>query len=252
MGQIGHEWIAVAHGWRSVFIVASGYCFMAALAVVGLYRAPQAAAGGASIVGTGLGWRELGLTVTAAIAWGVFNAGYVIYLTFAPLMAEHHGYGDVAAAAIISIGSWIMIFSGAACGQVADRTGRPDMVLYICMAGAVISLAALTVPGAEVSVSVAFGLIGMAPAGVIMALTSQALPPERRAFGMGVFFTVYYLIMTVTAPVAGWLYDRSSDAYDPILLGMALFAAVVIANLGFRAIQRMPSIASGEARSETS
>jgi hypothetical protein len=32
-----------------------------------------------------------------------------------------------------------------------------------------------------------FGLLGMAPAGVIMALTTQAMKPENRAVGMGLF-----------------------------------------------------------------
>jgi hypothetical protein len=50
-----------------------------------------------------------------------------------------------------------------------------------------------------VVLSLAFGLLGMASAGVIMALTSEAMSPQRRAFGMGVFFSFYFVLMTAAA-----------------------------------------------------
>ena len=52
-------------------------------------------------------------------------------------------------------------------------------------------------------------------------------PPERLAFGMGVFFTVCYAIMTASPPVAGWLLDRTGAPDSTILFGAALFALVV-------------------------
>ena len=72
-----------------------------------------------------------------------------------------------------------------------------------------------------------FGLVGMAPAGVIMALAGEAMRPERRAIGMGVFFTVYYAVMTLVPPVAGSIFDHAGTARAPLLLGVCLFAAVV-------------------------
>ncbi len=50
----------------------------------------------------------------------------------------------------------------------------------------------IEVLGAGLGASLLFGLIGMAPAGVIIAMSEQALRPQVRAFGMGIFFTVYY------------------------------------------------------------
>jgi MFS family permease len=77
-----------------------------------------------------------------------------------------------------------------ACGQIVDRFGRREIILAVCMASAVLALMPLSVPGAGLAASLIFGLIGMAPAGVIMALAGQAVAPERRAFGMGIFLTV--------------------------------------------------------------
>jgi MFS family permease len=153
-------------------------------------------------------------------------------------MLVRGGYTQLAAAAVISLASWVMIFSGAACGQVADRTRRPDMVLYVCMAAAMASLALLGEPKLAIPLSLAFGLLGMAPAGVIMALTGEAMAPERRAFGMGLFFSVYFLVMAPAPAIAGWLYDRSDDPYDAILFAIALFALTAAANASFRLLQR--------------
>ena len=60
-----------------------------------------------------------------------------------------------------------------------------------------------------VALSLAFGLIGAAPAGIIMSLTAQSMAPQRRAFGMGVFFSFYFVLMTTGPPIAGWLFDRT-------------------------------------------
>jgi hypothetical protein len=76
----------------------------------------------------------------------------------------------------------------------------------------------------------------MAPAGVIMSLPGAALRPENRAFGMGIFFSLYFVILAPAPMLAGWLYDASGNASWPIYLAAALIAATAIANLAFRLI----------------
>jgi predicted MFS family arabinose efflux permease len=233
IGQIGHEWLATGFGWRAPFFAASAYCAIAALGVLALYRPATANAGPSGPVGFGLSGLEWRLILTAGFAWGVFNAGYVIYLTYGPLLLENHGRTALQAATIISVGSWLMIFSGAACGLITDRTGRLNLVLTICMSAAVLALLLLRVEGGGLAASLVFGLIGMAPAGVIMALAGDAMRPERRAIGMGVFFTVYYAVMTLAPPVAGRIFDQTGSAGAPILFAVLLFVTVVPAALLF-------------------
>ncbi len=146
------------------------------------------------------------------------------------------------AGSVISVGSWLMILSGAACGQIADRLGRRETMLAICMAGAVLALILLCLPGAGLAASLIFGLVGMAPAGVIMALAGQAVAPERRAFGMGVFFTVSCAIMTACPPVAGWIHDQSGAPVGGILFGAALFVLVSPAAIMFRVLKTRTTI----------
>ncbi|SHJ17769.1 Predicted arabinose efflux permease, MFS family [Palleronia salina] len=234
MGQVGHTWLADLHGWRAPFMVAAAWCAAAALAVIAFYRTPRDLSAGRAVRMTGLLRREWGLIVAAGTAWGVFNAGYVVYLSFGPTLLEAQGMGTLAAASVISVGSWVMIVSGALCGQFVDRLGRRDIVIAVCMAGAIVAMMLLSVPGAGLTASLLFGLIGMAPAGVIMALAGQAVAPERRAFGMGIFFTIYYAIMSASPPVAGWLLDRTGAAETAMAFGAALFAAVIPATIAFR------------------
>ena len=70
-----------------------------------------------------------------------------------------------------------------------------------------------------------------------MALTGEAMAPQRRAFGMGVFFSFYFVLVALAPPIAGWLYDRGGDPYWPILFAAFLFACTALSNLAFRIAQ---------------
>ena len=237
IGQIGHVWLAEAHDWRMPFLFASTYCLLSAGGVLFFYRAPGSAAPPQRTVFRGLTRHKWYLILCAGTAWGVFNAGYVTYLSFGPAVLEAQGYSALKAAGVISIASWLMIFSGVLCGRIADRTGRRDVILLVCMTGAVCSLALLSVPGTGFWASLAFGLLGMAPAGVIMALAGAAVRPENRAFGMGIFFSLYHGIMMATPPLAGAILDATDSVMRPIGLAMVLFAAVVPIAFVFRRVK---------------
>lgn len=234
MGQVGHAWLAEAYGWRVPFQVASAYCVLAALAMFAFYRPPpdlpKMKAGAAAQL-TAHEWR---LVILAAIAWAAFNAGYVVYLAFGPKVLEAMGQSAIGAAGIVSVGSWVMILSGALCGQIADRFGRRDLIVVVSMGCAVVAMLALDIPQAGLAASLLFGLVGMAPAGIIMAMTGEAMRPEQRAFGMGIFFTVYYALMLAAPPIAGAIFDATGRAGGAIFFGAAMFVAVLPATLAFR------------------
>jgi len=248
IGQVGHSWLAAAHGWRAPFAVASLYCLAAALAILVVYRSPPRGGTARLAPSSDLTRREWTLTLTAAVVWAAFNAAYVVYLSFAPRVLVTGGLGDFQAASTVSVASWVMIVSGAICGQIADRTGRSDLILYLCLAIAMASLALLPHVAWALPLSLAFGLVGMAPAGLIMALTGTAMAPQKRAFGMGLFFSIYFLLVAPAPAIAGWLYDRSGDAFAPILFAIGLFVLTIAGNVAFRvaerggpSVQQMPS-----------
>ncbi len=238
IGQVGHSWLAATYGWRMPFIAASLYCLAGAALLAVAYRPPPATTAATSVASVGLTAREWTLTLTAALVWAAFNAAYIVYLSFAPRVLVAGGLGVLEAASIISLASWVMIFSGAACGQLADRTGRYDLILSVCLGCAMISLALLSHVGWAVPLSLLFGLVGMAPAGLIMALTGAAMAPQKRAFGMGIFFSAYFVVTAPAPAIAGWFFDRSHDPFLPILFAIALFALTLAANFAFRIAQR--------------
>ncbi|WP_223427125.1 MFS transporter [Tateyamaria pelophila] len=228
MGQLGYAWISDAFGWHIPFQIASIYCALAAVGVLIFYKDPDDLApvkhDGASARLTGQEWR---LILIAGSAWGAINAGYIIYLSFGPKVLEALGHSALAAAGTISVGSWVMIASGALCGQIADRSGQRMTILFICMTTASAALLLLSLPGAGLGASLLFGLIGMAPAGIIMALAGEAVRPQARAFGTGVFLTVYYAFTWVAPPAAGAILDATGSIQGPIWLAILLFAAVI-------------------------
>ena len=241
MGQVGHVWLATLFDWRMAFVAASIYCGLGALGVFSLYRTPESAKDHDHPPQWGLPTNELTLTLLASVVWGLFNAGYIVFLSFGASVLIDGGYRTTGAATIISLASWVMLFSGALCGQISDRLRRPDAILYCCLAGGIVSLLLLPWTQFAVGLSLLFGLIGMAPAGIIMALTTQAMAPRRRAFGIGVFFSGYYLVATPTPWLAGWLFDTTGIAYWPIIFAAVLFLFTGIANAVFRYAQgRLP------------
>jgi MFS family permease len=127
-----------------------------------------------------------------------------------------------------------MIFSIPMCGRLADRTGRRDELMYTCVAVGASALLLLRHAEWALPLSLLIGLFGAAPAGVIMALTADAMAPQRRAFGMGVFFSVFFVFMAVTPPVAGWLYDRNGDPYGPVVFSAGLFVGAAVMYRVFR------------------
>ena len=65
--------------------------------------------------------------------------------------------------------------------------------------------------------------------------------PQVRAFGMGVFFTIYYAIMLVTPPVAGAILDATGDAQGPLWLAIILFATVIPLGIAFQIFKATPA-----------
>ena len=236
IGQIGHVWLAVHFDWRAAFLAASLYCALSGLALFLLYQ-PPAALQPVLAGPMGLPRHELVLTLLAATAWGLYNAGFIVYLSFAPRVLVAGGYGPTQAAAVISLASWVMILSGPIGGRLADRSGRGPLILYVCTAGGIASLLMLQHTGMAVVLSLAYGLFGGAPAGVIMALTGEAMAPRRRAFGMGLFFSLYFVLMTLGPPIAGWLFDLSGDPFAPILFAIGLFTLAALTYHLFRVLK---------------
>jgi len=75
------------------------------------------------------------------------------------------------------------------------------------------------------------------PAGLIMALTAEAVRPQNRSIGMGVFYTWHFACMAILPSLAGSARDIANSAAAPILFAAAVMMLSPIALAGFRLVQ---------------
>ena len=78
------------------------------------------------------------------------------------------------------------------------------------------------------------GLVAGIPAGPIMSLPAKVLPPENWALGMGIFYTLFYLLVVLAPLGAGRLADifgRINIAFD---LGVAMLADSIVLLIVYR------------------
>ncbi|MFO1134675.1 MAG: MFS transporter [Rhodoblastus sp.] len=228
--------LADAVGLRGVFLVSAALAAFGFALVAVVYRDPPGLAapapGSAAVWPAGEG---LALLVCAALVWGWFNAGFAMTPAFGPAMLIGQGMSAAAAGSVVSIVLWLSIVSVPAGGFLADRTGAPRAIIV----GASLAAAALTLYAASAATpALAFAALGLVvglPAGPIMALPSLALKPAERAVGMGIFYTIFYLLM-VLAPIAGGFIARAAGSARPafelgaagMLTGLAFFLGFVV------------------------
>jgi MFS family permease len=112
--------------------------------------------------------------VAAGLIWGLYNVGLAIIFSFGPSMLVERGWSIAAGGSIISIVLWVTVLSVPLGGYLADRSGRPELIL----AGGCIVFAMLMVvlprSGAVILTVAALGLVCGLPAGPILSLPARA------------------------------------------------------------------------------
>jgi len=74
---------------------------------------------------------------------------------------------------------------------------------------------------------VMIGVIGSFHPGVIMAVGTLSAKPENRAFGMGLFYTMYYAGGAVVPALCGWAADLVGGPEGALLAGAVVSALAV-------------------------
>jgi MFS family permease len=119
-------------------------------------------------------------------------------------------------------------------GFLTDRLGRPTLLI---VTGSLVAAATMLLIPVLAHAVLAFCLVGLAvgaPPGGLMALLPRTLAPERLATGLGVFYTVFYVMIALTQPAAGLLRDLVGDPAAPIVFAAAVMAATVVGLAVFR------------------
>jgi predicted MFS family arabinose efflux permease len=243
LGLIAFGPLAIVHGWSAVMHV-STVCVVAGFALVALlYRDPPGITqGGPAKLKLDLNRREWTLVSIAGAIWALFNVAYIVLVSFGPELFTARGFSLTQASFIVSLVGWTLIPAIPLASFVSERFGRPRLVM---LAAFVLITGAMTLMPFLIGVPflAAFAVLVLCmgvPPGLIMALPAQALRPETRAGGMGVYYTWYYAAMAVLPGGAGLARDVSGSASAPILFAAAMMILCAVALMLFHRAQQMP------------
>lgn len=214
---------------------------LGAMALIGLfYRAPDHVAASGAPKGLFPRGRALVAISLAGLAWGLFNAGLTVMFSFGPKNLVERGWSLVEAAASTSIVLWGVMLAGFAGGVLSDRSGRPMTILFVSSALMALCLVAFPQFDTVVAMMVAFGIVTGIPTGAYMSLTARSLSPRERAWGMGIFYMVYYVVFSASPWMAGALIDITGKTGAAFLYAGAVVVLAMAAVLACLAILRSP------------
>lgn len=212
-----------------------------ALVLFGLaYRSPEGvSSGGRKVSLTSLPW--VPLSYVAAL-WALYNAAFGMIIGFGTLILIERGFSAAGASSAISFNILAGTIAIPLGGWLADRTGRRDTVILASLiAGVVLYPALLYLPISYVTVVLVVGglVVGFGP-GPIVSMPSLILPQHARAFGTGVFYSIYYALMMIAPPIAGAISDRLGNVNMAFIMASFMMAIAIFAFFGFRISASMP------------
>jgi predicted MFS family arabinose efflux permease len=229
---LGFIALPLAGSWRAAMASTAVLASVALVAAaIALPRIPGSAAGTQPAARLGAGEA---LAVTAAgLVWGCSNAGLAVLLGFAPVFFVDHGVSAQAAGALVSLTAFATVPVGPLGGWLLGRLRRPLSGIAGGIALASLAMMTLTLEVAPAVPLVVAGLALGATAGPIVALPVAVLAPEHRALGMGLFWLIFFVPMTLLPPLAGLARDLTGDAAAPLAAAAMFSALALVALFGY-------------------
>ncbi len=182
--------------------------------------------------------REFWTILAGGAAWPLMSTGgYVVFSSYAPVMLIDRGIPHTTAALMISLLSWLLIVIIPLGGYLTDRTGRKDLMFWGGCLAAAAAIAMVPVMDPVEMWVVLSAILGFT-VGMVMALPGEALSPESRATGLGLYYTIYYIGTGILPAIAGWIQDVTGSAAFVIWFSAACLAIAPFSLLAFRVLQR--------------
>jgi MFS family permease len=234
LGLVALPAIAAGGGLIAALGAATGLVVLGFALLAAFYRDPAAASGPAVVAAWPRGAALRALSAAAGV-WALYNAALAMVFGFGPLILVERGLSLAQSGAVTSLMMWTAALSIPLGGLLADRTGRRDLVITVGLLGNAAGLLAAQTAAPPAVVFAVMGLVGGLPAGAIMSLPAAALGPAVRAAGMGLFFTLYYLVMLLAPPLVGGLAERLGGPSVAFDAGAVMLAAACALLLAYRA-----------------
>jgi MFS family permease len=232
--------VGATSSWRLVQHLAAALAAGAFVLVAILGRdAPGVGATGSSLrFLPNLSRRAWALTLTAGVAWMLFNVSFIVVVGFGPGLLQARGATLGHAGFLVSLAIWISTIALPLGGAVVDRTRRPDLAVVLgCLltGGAIMAMPLIGPP--VVWLLLAGVAAGLAP-GALVALVPGSVSTEQLAAALGLFYSIFYLGMAGMQPLAGLLRDVTGNPAAPLFFAAATMMLTVVALGAFRWIER--------------
>ncbi len=201
---------------------------------VAVYSPPDGAiAGNVSLNIASLPWSPL---VMAALVWGLYNSAFAMVFAFGSIILLERGLDVASASSMTSLFMIAGTLGVPAGGWLADRIKRRDTIIAVgLLVGTMMFPATLYLPPSLLWVMLGLtGFIFGLSAGPIVSLAAYIPGPSTRAFGMGIFYSIYYLLMMLAPPLAGSLADFFDNVNVVFGLGTVMLLIALLALVGFR------------------
>jgi MFS family permease len=225
--------IGTGYGVAAVHLAVAATAALGMLLIAALYKAPANVAVAPAAAAKGLDRNAAFAVMAAGLIWGLFNVGFATIFSFGPSMLVERGWSVTASGSTISIVLWVAAISVPLGGVIADRSGRPELILVVgCILFAALMIV-LPRSGAVIPIVTALGLISGQPAGPIMSLPARVLRPQTRAIGMGLFFTMFYGCMMLGPVVGGACAKWTGSASAAFDFGAAVILMCPVLLWGF-------------------
>lgn len=221
--------VADTGGWPTAIGASTAVTLAALLLLVFCYRRHPNDGATATPLGRTISPREAGLVCIAGAMWGIFNGVFAVMFGFAPtLLVAAAGFTPSQAGLIAGGATWLVVASVQIGGLLAQRGTRPLLLVAagsLAWGGCLFVMASNDWLAAPALITA--GLLMGLPVGVIMSLPAQALRPESRGLGMGLFYTGLYLGHGLLPPFSGWVQDTTGSPAVPLYFAMVLVLAMV-------------------------
>ena len=228
--------VSHAFGWQAAFATNAVAPALALSIFLASYRQPPHVA--ARTRGFLLpSARECLLLGIAGLIWTAYTTGYSGYTSYVPSALALRGDSLAMIGLVMVIATWGNVPATMWGGDLAARFGA----LRIFLTGAAamfIGIAGTALTGGAVWWAILVGVAGAIHPGVIMAVGTLSARPERRAVGMGLFYSIYYLGNTAGPTLCGYAADLTGGPEGGILAAAGLSALTVPMYLLHRKLAR--------------
>jgi MFS family permease len=235
--------IAAVSSWQAAMLASAALIGVALVMVLAVYRDKAVAVPAGTPAkrphGLQLDFHEFVLALLAATLRMWFASGYVLFMSFAPVLLIGRGMGVAQAGFLVSLSAVVALASVPLGGMLTDRTKRPNVFITLGALGA--AFCCFMLPQASVVLPwiLLFGLLRGGCTGGIMALPSEVLRPGSRNAGFGVSSTMYFVGLSAIPPLAGWMLDATRKPEAPIWFAMGLWLMIPLTLTAFRVLQRL-------------